>query len=621
MTRSNKAFGGEPACRGASSACPVWTPLASSDALPGHRTIPARLLLLGLLAACGRDDFRNLNVVVVGIDTLRADHVGAYGYPRPTTPRIDAFAGDAVRFQTAVSQAPWTLPGFASMFTGLVPSVHGAGAGRCSDVTVLDDTRDTLATALRAGGYETAAFVSNVWVGAEVGLARGFDHHERQPFSEDAVTSAIAWLRGPHRTPFFLFVHIMDPHQPWVPTPEDAKLFVDPGYHGRVGDWFAGQPKPEWDDADRRQVVALYDGEVRWADRLTGRVLDVLDELGLAKRTIVVVISDHGEELFDHGGLGHGQTLFDEQLLVPFLIRFPGARLRGPIARPVRTMDLFPTVLEAVGQPVPAGLNGVSLMPLLRGGDVRKDYPKIDVALSEFPCFAEDVGTQSLRTPREKLLFHPVSGGMELFDLAADPHETKNVAVERHPDVAALRGLMAEEASPARTGYQLTVQGGTETGVVRARLEAAPSKFRDVALVQPERSDRFRLGQNDQVLDVKLHLTPKRFPARGGDLDGIAFRTEMDLPFVLRSIELNGAPMPLATMVIGNGGAADRVTKLPARFGAATRGLLVRYPVPAPERLEGKAFVQITFVRRASPQKTVITPEMEKHLRAMGYVE
>ena len=572
------------------------------------------VLLIGLLAACGRDDFRGANVVVVGIDTLRADHVGAYGYPRPTTPRIDAFAQEAVRFQTAVSASSWTTPSFASMFTGLVPSAHGGGDGKCPDVTVLSAAHPTLATQLRAAGYRTASFVSNVWVGAEIGLARGFADHERLMFSEQAVDGAIAWLRKKPEGPFFLFVHIMDPHQPWIPLPEDAALFLDPAYRGTIGTGFAGEPKPDWDAADRRRAVDLYDGEIRFADRLTGRILDVLDELGLDDRTIVVVTSDHGEEFFEHGKMGHGYTLYDEVLLVPFLVRFPNGRRPGVVTQPVRTMDLFPTLLDAVGHPIPGGLDGVSLMPLVRG----EPAPKTDVALSEYPCFATDTRLQSLRTAQEKLLFSPATKRETLYDLAADPREQTDVAAAHPERVALLRQVLAAESEPIPEGFHMLARGGPKGNVLRVRLEAA-SKFHDVALAQVERGDRYRLTHDDTVLDLKLRLPSRELPARRPDTDGVIFRTGADQPFAVRRLSLDGTPMPLAQVWVGDAGRA--APALPLELGTTTPGI-AGFPRMAPTGpLDARPRVQISLVRHVAAEKAVLTPEMEERLRAMGYIQ
>jgi arylsulfatase A-like enzyme len=537
--------------------------------------------------------------------------VGAYGYPRPTSPRIDAFSRDAIVFKTAVSQSSWTLPSFASMFTGLIPSAHRAGEGTCPHVTTLDATHDTLATVLRNAGYETASFVSNAWTSTDVGLARGFDLHEQAKISVAAVNRAIEWLGQPRRLPFFLFVHIVDPHQPWIPLPEDASLFLDPAYDGAIGSWgFSGGPNLEWNAADRRRIVDLYDAELRWADRLTGRVLDALDERGFAKRTIVVITSDHGEELFDRGTLGHGHTLYDEVLLVPFLIRFPGGKPRGSIATPVRTMDLFPTMLDAVGLPVPAGLDGISLMPLVRGSG-----PGPDFAVSEYVCFAPDPTFQSLRTPHEKLLFHPTNGRAELYDLVADPRETTDVAPAEPVVVQALRDRLAETI-PTVDGFHLIGRGGGTDVRLRVRLDA-PTKFVDVRLDRGERTDGFRLRRDGTRLDLKLRLTPRARP-HVADLDDVVFHTGQDRPFRLRSMTVDEEPMSVRQLSFGNERPASGM--LPLILGLQTPGMVVSRALPPPVRIDLKPRVQIAFVRRAAAPQAVITPELGERLRALGYM-
>jgi len=330
---------------------------------------PRGAWLLVALAVAGCDApapprFPRANVVLVGIDTLRADHLGCYGYTRPTSPRIDALASESVVFTTAVASAPWTLPSFASILTGLLPSHHRAGEGTLPYVSALDASHDTLGVVLQRAGYQTASFVSNVWVGKDVGLDRGFDVHAFDPAPSATVERAITWLSARTADPFFLFVHVFDPYAPYTPPPQHARLFTAPEYDGPFRTafptvWENGVPvmtvDRKWSAADRAQIVSLYDGEIHYADSLVGRLLDKLRALGMIERTIVIIVSDHGEEFFDHGRLGHSHTLYDELLLVPLVIRFPSASHHGRITRQVRSMDIFPTVLDAVGLPVPPG--------------------------------------------------------------------------------------------------------------------------------------------------------------------------------------------------------------------------------------------------------------------------
>jgi arylsulfatase A-like enzyme len=256
------------------------------------------LVLAVVLAGCGApppERVAGANVVLIGIDTLRADHLGCYGYRRPTSPRLDALARQAVLFETAVTQSPWTLPAFASIFTGLLPSSHRAGEGKQLNVSRLDPARETLATILHRAGYRTGSFVSNGYVGRDVGMAEGFDEHREAMQAAGAAAQAVGWLEAHGAERFFVFLHIVDPHQPYAPPAEHAAPFLDPAYTGPIGTSFSGFAQPGWDDADRRRVIDLYDGEVHFADSLVGRVVDTLTTLGVLDRTLVVVTSDHGE--------------------------------------------------------------------------------------------------------------------------------------------------------------------------------------------------------------------------------------------------------------------------------------------------------------------------------------
>jgi arylsulfatase A-like enzyme len=576
------------------------------------RRAAAAALLLGVMVGC-RPDPRGANIVVIGIDTLRADHIGAYGYPRPTTPRIDTFSREATHFATAVSQSSWTLPAFASIFTGLLPSYHRAGEGRFPAVSHLAPSYETLATVLQRAGYRTASFVSNIWVGAEVGMARGYDEHVDSGLATRAVDDSVAWLRAHHADRFFLFVHIMEPHQPFAPAPEDAAPFIDSTYTGPVGTYFWGTKEP-LTDADRRRIVDLYDGDIRYTDRLTARLFDVMKELGLDGNTVVVIVSDHGEELFDHGGLpGHGHTLYDELILVPLLIRFPGGRWHGRIDRPVRTMDLFPTLLDAVGLPVPTNVNGVSLMPLVRGGE---GVPGSEVALSEYVCYGDEIELKSLRTPVEKLVLSPRSGLAQLFDLRTDPREQHDVATARPDIAAAMRNQIERDLVSSRDGFHLLGRSGNEPSEVRARLYAFTA-FTDVALFTPEAEDAYRLSADRKKLDVKLRLRPLERPVPAQDVDGIAFRTEGNRPFALRRLLLDRRPPEWGTISFGNGTISPR-SPFPWNLASWTPNLTVRYPEPPPGGREPR--LRIDFVERGAPPTTTVSPETRERLRALGYM-
>jgi len=598
----------------------VFPPAAAHGVAPS-RPMPSRLLsgcfavmlLAAVLPGDGRAEWRDANVVLIGIDTLRADHVGAYGYPRPTTPRLDALAAESVVFETAISQSSWTLPAFASIFTGLLPSFHRAGEGQAPAVSRLDESYETLATRLRAAGYRTGSFVSNAWVGAKVGMTRGFETHVEKQFSDQTVAGAVAWLKERGDERFFAFVHILEPHHPYVPDREDAKLFLDPAYTGPIGDSFVGGAEAAVTDADRRRVVDLYDGEVRWADRQAGRVLDALAERGLDGRTVVIVVSDHGEELFDRGTLGHGHSLHEELLRVPLLVRFPdGPRKR--VTRPVRTMDLFATIFDAVGLPVPGGVHAVSLMPLVRGDE---PPPGSDVALAEYVCFG-DRELKAIRTPTEKLILSPASRDLALYDLVADPQERRDVAAARPAVAARLQERLENELMPSTDGFHVVVRRGNDDVRFRARL-VAPSGFRDVKLTAAEPGDAYRLSRDGSVLDLKFRLLASEFP-RKSDLDGVAFRTVNDRHASLVRLEIDGAVPPYGQVSLG-AGALPGTGPLPWRLAPGSPELTVRYPQPPPAGLDGRPRVRLDYVRRGAAPTADVDPATRERLRALGYLQ
>ena len=359
------------------------------------------------VATAGRAAPGAPNVLLVSIDTLRADEVGVYGSPHGNTPALDRLAADGVTFEHATSTAPWTLPSMASILTGLYPRHHGAGAianrrdplGRAP----LAADVPTLAATLRDAGYRTHAIVTNPYLLARSGLSRGFQSYDNLTFISEAMVSgrgnaaqwlldhvapqlvagdrgedvsdaAVRWLAGADRArPFFLWLHYVDPHGPYGASAGTRhKSFrgeVTFGAGAVALDLGSTSPDPvrlrsgeiRLGDDDKRRVRALYDDEIAEVDRQVGRVLDALAEQGLADNTLVVCVSDHGEEFWDHGGVEHGHTLYDELLHVPWLMRWPS---RLPAGRRVRTVvstiDVAPTVQELIGLPTSAALDGVS---------------------------------------------------------------------------------------------------------------------------------------------------------------------------------------------------------------------------------------------------------------------
>jgi arylsulfatase A-like enzyme len=360
---------------------------------------------------------------MISIDTLRADHLGMYGYERPTSPELDAFAAGATVFEAVEAAAPWTLPSLTSVLTGEYTSTH-----RCwVRGSVLDGSFTTLAERLLAAGYDTACHAAQQFVTTRQGLHQGFVHFDEsyaytELKPERSITSPALSDKGvrfleqkaaaPLGAPWFLWLHYLDPHGIYLEHAGISEHFVTPG-----------QRTPQQIERD------LYDGEIRFTDLHVGRVLDALERTGLAANTIVVFFSDHGEEFGDHGGRGHGHTLFQELVRVPLVVRVPGAP-PARVRQIVRHVDLLPTLLELCGLPVPAGLPGRSLAELVRGGTL----PEV-TALSEL-ALSESNTVESVRRGALKFMRTRQRGGrLALFDLARDPGEKDDLQSER-PELA-----------------------------------------------------------------------------------------------------------------------------------------------------------------------------------------
>lgn len=393
------------------------------------------------------------HVVLVTIDTLRADAVGAYGAKGTDTPTLDGIARDGVRFDRAWATAPITLPSHASLLTGRYPPGHGARHNGMAP----GDALPTLATAFKAAGFDTAAFVSAFPLDRRFGLARGFDVYddelprsaEGQPLNErrgsETVDRAIAWLAERGEARVFLWVHLFEPHAPY------------------------GSP------GGGASVQARYAEEVRTADRETGRLLAALG--GRAASTLVIVAGDHGEAFGEHGEIGHSLFVYDTTLRVPLLLRGPRVPRGAQVSADVSLIDIPATVRALTGvEAVPEG-DGVSLVPALAG----QGLPGRALYAESFaPLF--DFGWASLRAVREGDWKYIAAPRQELFDIARDPGEAVNLAESRPDARARLHGAAgawsSAEPGPmpsppadvaARLGSLGYVSGGGRGGSNAAR--------------------------------------------------------------------------------------------------------------------------------------------------------
>jgi len=415
------------------------------------------------------------NVIVYLVDTLRADHLGCYGYTRPVSPRIDAFARQAVRFRRTVAQSPWTRPSVTTILTGLLPRTHGVNGHR----DALAPQAVTLAEMLREKGYRTAGFVTNGNVARSFGLGQGFETyellHRRHSAATDVNAEAAGWLETGWKkdAPFFLYLHTVEPHAPYAPPLPFRQRFA-PGatderltrmnllrrlHEGKIA------PTPEL----RRDLMNLYDAEIAANDAAFGALIDLLVQRGLWEDTIVVFVSDHGEEFLDHGGWEHGKTLHAEMLDVPLIVRVPGMAGGRVVERQAQHADVTPTILALLGLPAPPQVEGRSLLPWLAGGGAPGEEGAEEAAFSWLDEHGYRAG--SVTTPEWRLIENhaPISRRL-LYDRQADPTERRDLADQRAVRAGYLRARL--RAAERQHKGRLQAGEGTMDAELRKQLEA-----------------------------------------------------------------------------------------------------------------------------------------------------
>jgi len=414
---------------------------------------------------------RRLNVLIYLIDTLRADHLGCYGYQRPVSPAIDAFARDATLFENAVAQSSWTRPSVASLFTGVWPGTHGVHGRR----DTLAPEALTLPELFHRHGYRTAGLVTNRNVARAFGFGQGFELYRMlrlEDSSADVYEQAVEWLThwqqerdgeqpenesgSESRAPFFLYLHTVDPHASYDPPETFRQRFApDIPRDGTGMRWWMRQLKAgqiEVSDKRTRQLLDLYDAEIAANDESFGRLIDWLTGAGLLEETVIVLLSDHGEEFHEHGRWEHGKSLHTELLDVPLVVRFPGteaAALRGlRVSRPAQQIDVLPTLLTYLGLPVPPGMEGRNLLGPI--DDDARIYSHLELDSLE----AASVTAGRWRLIEGRSTSHGL--GLELYDRWVDPIE--------HDDLAARRPVTAGYLRSQLLAHELLGEGALRPG-------------------------------------------------------------------------------------------------------------------------------------------------------------
>jgi arylsulfatase A-like enzyme len=406
-------------------------------------------------------------VILISIDTLRADHLGCYGYHRPTSPSIDRLAADSVLFEQLINPGGATLPVHLSLMTSLPPLVHGIFAQQPHP---LPEHHITLAEQLAATGYTTAAFTDGGFVSAQLGFAQGFEHFDDDGGHLARIMPRLeSWLLDNLHRSFFLFLHTYDVHSGKEPLPYDSpepyRHFFAAGYEGDFDGCAAGRCGSQllsWLNSmarggdtsasdllsaeDLDYLVDLYDGGIRHADREIGELLDLLRERQVYDRCLIILTSDHGEEFREHGLLLHHQN-YEENARVPLLIKLPGQAAAGTrVPALVSTIDIMPTVLELAGVAANPRIWGHSLVPVIAGEQAGRSF----VHMAS--------GPEKLRTAEWSLVLsrnQPIG----LYDLLVDPHETENL-IDRHPAVVSeLTALYRSNRKRERAAHQAFTEG------------------------------------------------------------------------------------------------------------------------------------------------------------------
>jgi arylsulfatase A-like enzyme len=433
-------------------------------------------------------------VVVYLVDTLRADHLSLYGYARDTSPELSRFAQDAVVFDQAVASSSWTKPAVASLFTSLPPRDHGC----VQFYTPLDPALVTLAERLHGRGYGTGAVVVNLLILAKnMHFDQGFDLFGAPPSpqrAEQVVDSALAFLDARRGQPMFLYVQTMDSHTPYRPPPPFDRRFPPFPEPGRA----AAEPSDYQVPADRDRIVGQYDGAIAYGDREFGRLLRGLRERGLYDRATIVFLSDHGEELLDHGGWVHGHTLFDELVRVPLVVKYPGRREAGRrVARQVQLLDVLPTVLASQSLPAAEGIAGLALEESFAA--TGKERPAaLETKYREHVAYGA-------RTSETKYVRHLYPADEELsFDLRRDPGETRAGDAGAGARAQALKQVAEASVSPSAFRHHVRIDGAGEYEL-RLRTTGWIEAVEPVGLTSAERAE---VVDGGHVLALRLRPRP-----------------------------------------------------------------------------------------------------------------
>ena len=383
--------------------------------------------------------FKDSNIILVGIDTCRQDHMSCFGYELDTTPNLKTLAQDCILFTNTISQSPWTLPSFASIFTSTYPSVHRArGKAEGDKFYPIIGSLNSGVEILSSSGFKTKAYINGPYLAPAFGLSKGFDDYDyahgsnaKIRRSDETVNRALEWIKENSEEQFFLFLHFFDPHLNYDPPRRSLQRLMKLAgfeYSGTLKSPFSQLKEVRnnellLSEEDWKFIQLLYDAEISAVDESCGKLFRFLKANGLYDKSILVVLSDHGEEFLDHGGFEHGHTLYDELINIPLMIKMPSSIRAGEIiSYQVRLIDIMPTLLEILDMDIPESFQGESLLRLIKKGRANEIWP----AFSEETHWGDEL--KAVRESCYKFITNDSLDAFQLYNLCSDPGEKNDLA-------------------------------------------------------------------------------------------------------------------------------------------------------------------------------------------------
>jgi arylsulfatase A-like enzyme len=590
--------------------------LRLTDELDGKPRRHGKTLALWRPMVYDAEEQRGLpNLLFITIDALRAGHLGSYGWHRPTSPHLDRLGTEGVRFANAFTDAPMTMPSIAQMLTATVlPTADSPN----------------LLSALRAGGVpRTKAIIDNPYIGywLSVGVPDTFDSVVSKSWRADRITrAALEWIDAHRDERFALYLHYLDTHTPYRTPAPWGTTFADPAYTGPVhlpfGD-VEGARSGKYDQKDREQIVALYDGAIRFTDEQIGLLIEGLRERGLLDKTLVVVTADHGEELWDHGSFFHGQSLYDELLHVPLFVRLPGGTHAGTVVTDqVRAIDIVPTISDVLRAPAPFA-EGRSLVPLMEGKD--GGPPPLLFARAANVQFPHRF---AVRSATHKLVSTVETGREELYDLVADPAERHDLVGDpaAADTLAGLRTALAALRAPLATrGFQVRAAAGDgRPHAIEVTVHGAERSIQGPDRIGLPSGDRLALSADGTTFEWHGTVGPEPAGFRFDHSVGPASGAKRGLEF---HVCVDGEDLPPSAIHVGPTGAAPAAARFVYPHGTGGEGEDGPPLAPTltpPASGEG---VQVWVWRGPDTASGTpggggaLAPAARERLRALGYVE